>query len=90
MATKDITDTQVVAAYRDSIRERVANRDAIPERKGSVQWRWPEDILRATTGEAEKVCYRAMERAHRHGLFEYGVSLRSGWLTAAGLKLLEE
>lgn len=80
MATKDITDLQVVMAYRDSLRQR----------NGSPRGYWPEEILQGTTGESEKVCYRAMERAFRHGLIEYGVSLRSGWLTNAGLTLLEE
>ena len=79
MSTKDVTDKHVVTAYRDSIKER--NR--------TPQGRWPEEILHARTGEPVKVCVSAMERAYRHGLIEYGVSLRSGWLTDAGLDLLE-
>lgn len=73
MATKDITDLDVVTAYRDSLR----------------QDRFPDEILHARSGEPKKVCLRAMERAERRGLIEYGVSLLAGWLTAAGLELLE-
>ena len=35
-------------------------------------------------GCPEKVIYAAMERAYDRGLIEYGVSLRSGWLTDEG------
>jgi hypothetical protein len=73
MATKDITDRQVVEAYRD--RERGVDP-------------WPYELLAAKTREPEKVCYRACERAERRGLLEYGTSLRSGWITEAGRDLL--
>jgi len=36
-----------------------------------------------------KVAQAAMERAYDRGLVDYGVSLRSGWLTKAGLHLLD-
>lgn len=77
MSTKDITDKQVVEAYRDSIEKRNMTQQSC----------WPEDILHERTGEHVKVCLRAMERAERRGLIEYGVSLRSGWMTDAGVKL---
>lgn len=51
--------------------------------------RFPSEILEATTGQCAKVCYRAMERAFRRGLIDYGTSLRSGWLTAKGLEVLD-
>ena len=73
MATKDITDRQVLEAYRDR------NRGTIP---------WPYELLVASTGQPEKVCYRACERSCRRGLIEYGVSLRSGWITESGHNLL--
>lgn len=50
----------------------------------------PYDLLMQRTGECLKVCYRAMERAHGRGYIEYGVSLRSGWLTDKGKQLLKE
>lgn len=50
--------------------------------------RWPYKILAEWTGQPEKVCYRAMERAESHGLVECGTSLRSGWLTDAGIQLI--
>ena len=75
MATKHVTDLQVCAAY--------AEYNADPERR-----EWPYEILQRTTGQPEKVCYRAMERACDRDLIEYGVSLRTGWLTDAGKALL--
>jgi hypothetical protein len=42
------------------------------------------------TGQPLKVCYRAMERAHKRGYVEYGVSLRTAWLLPKGLELLQE
>lgn len=45
---------------------------------------FPEELLCIWTKQPQKVCYRAMERAHRRGMIEYGVSLRTGWLTDLG------
>ena len=44
--------------------------------------------LASETGEPEKVCYRAMERADRRGLLDYGVSLRTAWLADKGRAVL--
>lgn len=92
MATKDITDEQVcraVQAYQDATR-------ALPRMPGQVFGMtpvydaplFPYEALARETGEAEKVCYRAMERAERRGLIEVGTSLRTGWLSAKGKQLL--
>ena len=43
-----------------------------------------DEKLMNSTGQCEKVCYRAMERVERKGYIDYGVSLRSGWLTPKG------
>lgn len=75
MSTKDITDKQVVAAVAQYKRE---------------YGKWPYELLAESTGECEKVCYRAMERAAKHGLLEYGTSLRTAWLTDKGRQLLGE
>lgn len=97
MATKDITDAQVcraVQAYNDAIR-------ALPPLPtgpfGAFGMSpilyappFPYETLAAETGQPEKVCYRAMQRAERRGLVEYGTSLRTGWLTPAGKTLLED
>jgi hypothetical protein len=80
MATKDISDLEVVEAYVQF---------KISSSLYGVHDRWPYLILMAWTGECEKVCYRALERAHRRGLIEYGVSLRSGWVTQKGMDLIE-
>lgn len=74
MATKDITDRQVCEAF-------AAFADhGLP---------FADERLMAATGQCDKVCYRAMERADGRGLVEYGVSLRSGWLTDKGKALLD-
>ncbi len=75
MAVKDISDKQVCEAYRES-------KATLP------RMMWPYEILMAVTGQSEKVCFRAMERADRHGLVDYGTSLRSGWLTGEGKRLV--
>lgn len=50
---------------------------------------FPYEILAKKLGCPEKVAYSAMERAHSNGLIDYGVSLRTGWLTEKGEALLE-
>ena len=75
MATKDITDKQVCEAYAAYNNDRSM---------------WPYEILQEVTGQPWKVCYRACERASRRGLVEYGVSLRSGWLTSKGVELVSD
>lgn len=74
MATKDISDVQVLQAFVDA-------------RAGNYA-KWSYEFLAERTGQAEKVCYRAMERASNRGLVEYGVSLRTAWLTGEGKALL--
>lgn len=37
-----------------------------------------------------KVLYAAIERASKRGLLDYGVSLRSGWVTAEGVRVMGE
>lgn len=80
MATKDITDKQVCKAYAEA------------ERQRGIDWKndyeYPYLILMRITGQPEKVCYRAMERAEERGYIEYGVSLRTGWLTIKGKELI--
>lgn len=73
MATKDITDVQVLLAVKQYQKDR---------------GEWPYEILSRETGQCEKVCYRAVERAHSRKLIEYGVSLRTAWITEKGKELL--
>lgn len=80
MATKDISDLQVVLAYLE-YRKRL---DLAPS---GILTEWPYEILERRTGQPRKVCYRAMERAECRGFIESGVSLRSGWVTYKGTKL---
>lgn len=80
MARKDISDIQVLRAYKQAERNWKAN--------DGRRW-WPEEILVVETGQPVKVCLAAMERAFDRGLIDYGVSLRSGYITLAGKALLE-
>jgi hypothetical protein len=73
MSVKNVTDTMVCLAVHC---------------RGQTG-QCPLVTLSGITGETEKVCWRAMERAERHGLIEYGVSLRAAWLTNKGKQLLE-
>jgi hypothetical protein len=50
--------------------------------------RWPVDILIEQFGVPRKVAEHACAKAHDKGLIEYGISLRSGWLTDKGRELL--
>jgi hypothetical protein len=77
VATKDVSDVEVLRAYRDWRADPRCHHE-----------RWPYDLLVERTGQPLKVCYRAMERADRRGLIDYGVSLRTGWLTPEGAALL--
>ena len=83
MAVKDITDLQVCLAVSKYKRQIQSSKlfQSVP---------YPYQTLAVETGECEKVCYRAMERAYRHGLIEFGVSLRNGWLTPEGMAMLQE
>jgi hypothetical protein len=74
MATKDVSDALVCAAF---VRAKACDFK-----------RWPYDFLMEWTGQCQKVCYRAMERAWRHNLVDFGVSLRTGWVTRKGALLL--
>lgn len=76
MATKDISDLQVLQACRDYAAFRSVH--------------FVDDILMTETGECAKVCERAMERAVRRGLIDYGVSLRTAWATSEGLTMLDQ
>ena len=80
MSTKDVTDLMVCEAYALKRKEYDETGD----------YSFPYETLMIRTGECFKVCYRAMERACNRGLIEYGVSLRTGWLTDKGLALVKE
>lgn len=75
MSMKDVSDAQVVRAIQ-AFRDR------------DLELPWPYEALSEETGECEKVCFRAMERAESRGLIDCGVSLRTGWLTDKGKALL--
>jgi len=80
MSRKNIMDKQVCEAVRDY--------QADYAKHGAVT-SWPYELLSARTGECEKVCCAAMERAESRGYLEYGVSLRTAWLTDKGKALLD-
>ena len=74
MSTKDVSDFDVCRAV------------AMCREDNHI---WPYELLAEWTGQPEKVCYRAMERSQKRGLIEYGVSLRTAWLTERGAGLLK-
>lgn len=82
MSVKDISDKQVCEAYAEAERQRGPD--------WNRHYDFPYVILQRMTGQPEKVCYRAMERASDRGYIEYGVSLRTGWLTDKGRALIGE
>ena len=80
---KDITDYMVCKAYEIMQYQK--------EKSNWTQYDTAEIILQKTYPTApEKIIYAALERAYEHGLIEYGVSLRTGWLTSRGKKLLKK
>lgn len=76
MATRDVSDRQIC--------------EAVQEVKVGASDHSTLELLSKRTGQCEKVCFRAMERAYGRGLLDYGVSLGTAWLTPAGEKLLGE
>lgn len=78
--TSDVTDFRVCQAYAAM----AAGREA------GGRGQFASDILKLWFPAIPmKVIERAMVRAHRRDLLEYGVSLRSGWLTQEGKDLLD-
>lgn len=47
------------------------------------------DLLCEATGAPEKVVVRALERENRNGMIEYGVSLRTAWMTDKGKEYMD-
>lgn len=47
-------------------------------------------LLMERSGQPEKVCEAAMERAEKRGLIDYGVSLRTAWTTEKGVSFLKD
>lgn len=100
MAMKDISDYQVCKAYADynaalikrTVSESMAyitavlNNCAQPDPPNP----FPYERLAQETGQSEKVCFKCLERANDRGYIEFGVSLRTGWLTNKGKALLGE
>jgi hypothetical protein len=84
MATKDISDRLVLEAYREFKTVNIGRTSWIAD---DVEW--PYDILMRKTGRSFKECWRACERAVDRDLIEYGVSLRSGWITNKGKDILD-
>ena len=78
MKTSDIPDRAVCIAYAEFSKNR-------PSAGGL----FPYQILMSMFDAPFKVAYAACERAARRDLVDYGVSLRTGWLTDKGLVILE-
>jgi hypothetical protein len=72
----DISDREVCLAYKQYYERR--------KEEGYQKPFYPYEFLSISKGKNEIACFKACERAERHGLIEYGVSLRTGWLTESG------
>lgn len=83
-----ISDTEVCAAYLACQIQKDAEKA-----RGRPWWQsrheTAEVVLKRMTGASDDACLLAMDRAEDKGLVEYGVSLRTGWLTGKGLALLQ-
>lgn len=87
MATKDISDLQVVQAYRDW---RAMLDVAIKTGSWGQNPHTAPELLMQRTGQPLKVCWSACERADRRGLVDWGVNLGKGWLTDKGKAMIKE
>lgn len=75
MATKDITDLQVV--------------QAVAKARAAKPWRaCIDEILSEETGECVKVCLAAMHRACGRDLIDYGTMIEGAFLSSKGEELL--
>ena len=73
MKRKDITTKMVLLAYLES---KDTNK-------------FPYDILMKATGCDFKLAYSAIKRDLCKGYIDYGVSLRSVWVTAKGIEYIK-
>lgn len=73
MKRRDISDYEVCKAVAE-----------YQQTKGD----FPYETLAEKFNCDEKLAFSACERAERNGLIDYGVSLRTGWLTEKGKSLL--
>lgn len=73
MKRSDISDYEVCLAVED-FQKTMGN--------------FPYEVLARKFNCDEKLAYSACKRAEENGLIEYGVSLRTGWLTEKGKQVL--
>lgn len=99
MSRKEISDKQVCEAVEryqagiDATLRKIGFRtrkDAAPQGEPQDEPKFVDDILHEMTSQSRKVCMRAMERVLSRGLLNYGVSLRTAWLTMQGKQFLEK
>lgn len=83
---KAISDKDVCLAYLQ-YRKEVDSTIGIGNIGKNIQF--PYEILAERFNVPEKVAHRACERACDRDFIEYGVSLRSGWLTEKGMALIK-
>ncbi len=74
MARKDITDKELLIAKVNH---------------GGLENGDPIQNLSEITGQCYKVCYRCYERAIGRGYMDYGVSIRTAWITPKGEELIK-
>lgn len=75
-----ISDEMIVLCYAE-----YNNRHAI-----GLWSKTADEVIKELTKKPMRVIWRAMTRACNRGYIEYGVSMRTGWPTPAGLALLQK
>lgn len=76
MKRKDIPTISVLKAYK--------------KMEDTVRGKFVDEILMEEFNAPEKLVYSAINRDYDKGFIEFGVSIRSGWLTESGEKYLNE
>ena len=94
----DITDEMVCRAYLPQMERRAAEAHlslgeildcALVQKRDGHEDEFADSVLQRSTGAPWKVVDAAMERAGDRDLIEWGVTMRSGWLTEKGKELLD-
>lgn len=85
MATKDITDEQIVRAALEHSKRPIL----LLDREGRAREMWDvADLLMCETGQPYKVCIRAIERCASRGYVDWGVVVNRPFPTREGLDLI--
>ena len=80
MKRSDIPTIEVLKAYQKYDQNRYS--ESITE--------FPTEMLMKKYNCSEKLVYSAIQRDYNNGLIEFGISIRTGWLTDKGIDILRD